>query len=227
MASTEAGAAMAAALPFELSRLFQAPEGPPRDDAWADFVAAHSRLLLHVARSLSPDHDTAMDGYAYVLERLREDHCRRLRGYVADGRSKFTTWLVVVARRLCLDCHRHRYGRARDSTPDTAAEQAARRRLADLVAGAADPDQLAAPAADPALSTQVRELHETLAAATARLAPPDRLLLKLRFDDDLSAREIAAVVGLPTPFHVYRRINALLELLRGSLRQRGVEGAEP
>ena len=227
MASTEAGAAMAAALPFELSRLFQAPDGPARDDAWADFVAAHSRLLLHVARSLNPDHDAAMDGYAYVLERLREDHCRRLQGYVADGGSKFTTWLVVVARRLCLDFHRHRYGRARDSTPDSAAEQAARRRLADLVAGAADPDQLAAPAADPALSTQVRELHETLAAATARLAPTDRLLLKLRFDDDLSAREIAAVVGLATPFHVYRRINTLLELLRRSLSQRGVEGAEP
>jgi RNA polymerase sigma factor (sigma-70 family) len=227
MASTEAGAAMAAALPFELSRLFQAPEGPPRDDAWADFVAAHSRLLLHVARSLNLDHDAAMDGYAYVLERLREDHCRRLQGYVADGGSKFTTWLVVVARRLCLDFHRHRYGRARDSTPDSAAEQAARRRLADLVAGAADPDQLAAPAADPALSAQVRDLHEALADATTRLAPTDRLLLKLRFDDDLSAREIAAVVGLPTPFHVYRRINTLLELLRRSLSQRGVEGAEP
>jgi len=227
MASTEAGAAMAAALPFELSRLFQAPDGPARDDAWADFVAAHSRLLLHVARSLNPDHDAAMDGYAYVLERLREDQSRRLRGYVADGGSKFTTWLVVVARRLCLDFHRHRYGRARDSTPDSAAEQAARRRLADLVAGAADPDQLAAPAADPALSAQVRELHEALAAATTRLAPTDRLLLKLRFDDDLSAREIAAVVGLPTPFHVYRRINTLLELLRRSLSQRGVEGAEP
>src|SRR5260370_20101216 len=73
MASTGAGAAMAAALPFELSRLFQAPDGPARDDAWANFVAAHSRLLLHVARSLSPDHDAAMDGYTYVLERLRED----------------------------------------------------------------------------------------------------------------------------------------------------------
>jgi len=227
MASTEAGAAMAAALPFELSRLFQAPDGPARDEAWGDFVAAHSRLLLHVARSVSSDHDAAMDGYAYTLERLREDHCRRLRGYVADGRSKFTTWLVVVARRLCLDFHRHRYGRARDSTSDTAAEQAARRRLADLVTDAADPDQLAAPAADPALSAQVRELHEKLATATARLAPADALLLKLRFDDGLSAREIAAVIGLPTPFHVYRRINVLLELLRGSLKQRGVEGAEP
>src|SRR5260370_3260732 len=158
---------------------------------------------------------------------MRETHCGRLHGYVAEGRSKFTTWLVVVARRLCLDFHRHRYGRPRDSTPDAAAEQAARRRLADLVAGAADPDQLAAPVADPALSAQVRELHETLAAATAHLDPADPVPLKLPFNHDLSAREIAGVLGLPPPFHGYRRINVLLDVLRRCLKQRGVEGVEP
>src|SRR5438309_109170 len=99
---------------IELSRLFEASDARARDSAWADFVAAHSRLLLHVARSLTTD-----------------------------------------------------------------------------------------------------------------LAAADRLLLKLRFDDDLSAREIAGLVGLPTPFHVYRRLNALLGELRRVLRQRGIHGAEP
>ncbi len=217
---------MVAGLPLELFRLFQASAGATRDDAWGDFVAAHSRLLLHAARSLAPDRDAAMDAYAYVLERLREDDCRRLRGYVPDGRCKFSTWLVVVARRLCLDFHRHRYGRAAEPAPDADAARAARRRLVDLVGGAVDPDQLAAPASDPALSLQAEELHRALADATAGLAPADRLLLKLRFDDDLSAREIAAVLGLPTPFHVYRRLGALLEELRGRLRKRGVAGAD-
>ena len=78
-----------------------------------------------------------MDGYAHVLERLREHDCRRLRGYAPDGRTKFTTWLVVVARRLCLDFHRHRYGRSDDPAPDAAVARAARRRLVNLVAGAA------------------------------------------------------------------------------------------
>ncbi|OLC45159.1 MAG: hypothetical protein AUH68_04945 [Gemmatimonadetes bacterium 13_1_40CM_4_69_5] len=120
---------------IELSRLFEASDARARDSAWADFVAAHSRLLLHVARSLTTDHDAAMDGYAHVLERLREHDCRRLRGYAPDGRTKFTTWLVVVARRLCLDFHRHRYGRSDDPAPDAAAARAARRRLVNLVAG--------------------------------------------------------------------------------------------
>src|SRR3989454_11788769 len=111
MAGTEAGAAMSAALPFELSRLFEARNDPARDDAWAEFLAAHSRLLLHVARAVTTNRDAAMDAYTSMLERLREDDYRRLRGYAPDGRSKFTTWLVVVARRLCLDLLRRRYGR--------------------------------------------------------------------------------------------------------------------
>ncbi len=90
-----------------------------------------------------------------------------------------------------------------------------------------DPDQIAAPASDPVLSLRAEEIHRALAVETAGLAPADRLLLTLRFDDELSAREIAEVLGLPTPFHVYRRINALLNLLRRNLRKRGVEGAEP
>jgi len=215
---------MVAALPVELARLITAPDGATRDEAWADFLAAYSRLLLHVARSVASDRDATMDAYTYVLERLREDNCGRLCGYVADDRTKFTTWLVVVARRLCLDFLRQRYGRPRDTAPDAA--HVTRRRLVDLIA-AADPDDIAAATADPAVSLQAGELRQALAAATARLAPADRLLLSLRFDDDLSAREIAAVIGLPTPFHVYRRIKALLEQLRRSLRERGIEGAEP
>jgi RNA polymerase sigma factor (sigma-70 family) len=227
MAGTEAGASMAAAHPFELSRLFEAPSAPARDDAWADFVTTHSRLLLHVARSLSADRDVAMDAYAHVLQHLRENDCRRLRSYVADGRSKFTTWLVVVARRLCLDFHRHRYGRSDDPAPDAAAARATRRRLVNLVGGETAPEQIAAPSPDPASTLQKDELHRALETATARLPAADRLLLKLRFDDDLSAREIAGLLGLPTPFHVYRRLNALLGDLRRVLRERGIDQAEP
>jgi DNA-directed RNA polymerase specialized sigma subunit len=54
----------------------------------------------------------------------------------------------------------------------------------------------------------------------------DRLLLKLRFDDGLSAPEIARLLGFPTPFHVYRRLNALYARLRGGLRERGIEEGE-
>lgn len=219
------GAPMAAALPLPLSRLLDASDGATREQAWGEFVAEHSRLLIRVARSVNADHDALMDAYAHVLERLRAEDYRRLREYAPDGRTKFTTWLVVVARRLCLDWFRRRYGRPAPAavSADPAGQRRTRRRLVDLIGGA-DPDQIAAPAATP--SVERDEVRGALATVTARLSPDDRLLLKLRFDDGLSAPEIARLLDLPTPFHVYRRLNTLLAELRRSLRGLGIEGAE-
>ena len=67
---------------------------------------------------------------------------------------------------------------------------------------------------------------DRLAAALSTLAPADRLLLKFRFEDDLSASAIAKAMGFPTPFHVYRRLNALFLTLRRSLQTGGIEGSE-
>lgn len=210
----------------ELIRLLNAPDPPTRDAAWDAFVAAHSRLLLHTARSLNRDHDAAMDGYAYILEALRENDYRRLKAYAADGRSKFSTWLVVVARRLCLDFHRQRYGRARETGTDARETRAARRRLVDLVAEDLDARPGPAAATDPHGELVGREQSAVLDAALHALPPRDRLLLALRFEEDLSAREIGEVMGFPTPFHVYRRLNTLLDSLRSSLGRRGIEGTE-
>jgi hypothetical protein len=51
--------------------------------------------------------------------------------------------------------------------------------------------------------------------------------LKLRFENDFSAREIGRILRFPTPFHVYRRLTLLLAQLRELLRRRGVHGPEP
>lgn len=214
---------MADTQPPELARLFNASDPASLDAAWADFVNTHSRLLLHTARSLDHDHDAAMDGYTYVLEALRADDYRRLRAYAGDGRGKFSTWLVVVARRLCLDFHRGRYGRARDVGAEGRETRAARRRLVDLVGERVDPDALSRSDADPAAELHARERSSALETALGALPPGDRLLLALRFDDGLSAREIGGIMGFRTPFHVYRRLNAVLAALRRTLRQRGID----
>jgi RNA polymerase sigma factor (sigma-70 family) len=216
-------------LPNELSRLLAAAGPDQADAAWAEFVRAHSRLLLHVARTLAHDHDAAMDRFAYLLEQLRRDDCRRLRSFVADGRSKFTTWLVVVARRLCLDYDRSQYGRAdRATDPEHRASRAERRQLHDLVGAETDLGTLPDPAGRGADDAVVaRERGEALAAALAALEPADRLLLRLRFDDAKAASEIARVMGFPTQFHVYRRLDRVLALLRRELESRGIRDAVP
>ena len=168
-----------------------------------------------------------MDGYAYVLEALREEDCRRLRAYVPDGKTRFTTWFVVVTRRLLLDHFRRRYGRPRSGDDARRVEHAARRRLTDLLGVEVDPESLKSSAADsPDAMIRSEELATMLRLAVAELDPHDQLLLALRFTDDRPAREIATMLGLPTVFHVYRRLRIVVAALRRSLAGRGVEGPE-
>lgn len=211
-----------------LSRLLAADTAASRDAAWADLLASYSRLLLHVARSLGGDHDAVMDRYTRVLEELRRDDHRRLRAFIADGRSEFSTWLVVVAQRICLDHHRHRYGRSREGTSGGGedAELAARRRLVDLIGASIELDSLVDgqnPGAADALA--VADLYRALGAGMTRLRPADRLLIKLRFEDDLPMPEIARQLGFRSRFHAYRRLTHVLTELREALRHQGIHDA--
>lgn len=222
---------MADVLPPVLSRLL-APEDPSaEDDRWAGFVQTYSKLMLHVARSLGGDHDAAMDRYAYILEQLRRDDYRRLRTFMADGRSEFSTWLVVVAQRLCLDHHRQRYGRPRAPDRDgpvREGERRARRRLIDLVSVEMDLDLLKdGHARNPEHELRSSEAHDALESALARLPPPDRLLVRLRFEDDLPMPEVARAMGFPTRFHAYRRLTGVLAALRRELEAGGVREPAP
>ena len=206
-------------VPSDVTRLFSAGTGPDMEEAWAAFVAGHSATLMRVASAFSPEYDGALDRYAYMLDELRRNDCRRIRRFVADGRGRFSTWLTVVARRLCLDHYRRRYGRFHAPHQGSGAEaRATRRRLADLTTDVAEVASLEDPAVtDPVDRLASAEQHEALCRAVAKLAPADQLLLRLRFEHDLSARQVATLLGLPTPFHVYRRLDTLCAVLRAQL----------
>ncbi len=196
---------------------------PDREpEAWAAFAEEYSPLLLHVARSLGGDRDAIMDRYAYLLEQLRADGGRRLRGYRSEGTGSFTTWLVVVGRRLCLDFHRRRYGRDRGAA--SAGARAERRALVDLVAADIDAAQaVASPAPDADSVMMDAEVRHALSAALGELAPEDRLLLRYRFEDELSVPEIARLTGEASAFVLYRRIDRILRALRRDLLRAGIE----
>jgi RNA polymerase sigma factor (sigma-70 family) len=202
-----------------------------RDAAWRSLIGEHSRLLMHVARSVAAEHDGTMDAYAFVLEQLRADDFRPLRRFSTEGAGRFTTWLAVVARRMCIDFYRSRYGRLRTqetNRPSAEARRDARRRLADLTAAGIDVTPLLkSDDADPEEQLREIELLAILQSALGDLKPSDRLLLKLRFEDGLTAQEIATALEWPTQFHVFRRLNALYAQLRARLRSRGVENHLP
>ena len=216
------------ATPIELNQLLHASDADVRTAAWEELVARHTRLLLHVARSFGGSHDQAMERYTYILDKLYEANYHRLRAFQADGRARFSTWLTVAARRLCLDHHRSRYGRDR-STPgsDAAARRTVRRSLLDSLDLGIDADLIADSDATSAESGAIRRERDSRVKAELDALPAgDRLLLALRFEDDLSASRIAEIAGYPTPFHVYRRLHSVLAKLRAGLRAHGIEGVD-
>jgi RNA polymerase sigma factor (sigma-70 family) len=221
------------AFPAVLARLLDARDPGGEDVAWREFVDAYSALVLQVAQSTATNRDVAMDTYTFVLEQLREQNCRRLRAYAARSGARFSTWLLVVAKRLCVDFHRRRYGRPQGSNearPHEApsVDRSARRRLVDLTAEAIDPDTIAdADGRGPEAELRLRQLRRALASALERLEPVDRLLLAMRFEDQRPAADIARALSFPTQFHVYRRLNKLLEELRAALEARGVDDPMP
>jgi DNA-directed RNA polymerase specialized sigma subunit len=68
------------------------------------------------------------------------------------------------------------------------------------------------------------ERDAKLGAALAALDPRDRLLVRLRFAEEMSAREIGELMKFPTVFHVYRRLEIVLRTLRDGLVRAGLDG---
>ena len=219
---------MRGAPPAPLSSLLAASDPQTRDDAWAAFLSEYSAHIMRVARLLGGGGDAVMDRYAFVLDQLSRDDFRRLRQYTADGRGQFTTWLVFVVRRLCLDEYRGRYGRRQSDTDVATDRHAERRRLADLLGVTPEIADVAGPENDQA-DARIRtiELSAALETAIAKLDVSDRLLLRLRFSDGLTVPTIARIVRAPSAAHVYRRLERVFAVLRGTLRQVGVEDSVP
>lgn len=217
--------------PAELIRLLSAHDDAERDAAWDAFVARYSKLLLLITREFGGTHDDAMDRYAVVLARLREDDFRRLRVWNADRRSALTTWLGVIARRASLDELRRRYGRQRESGGESADLRRLRKRLSDLITAELLPEMDApdthGTVASAELELRRAELRDRLDQCVSALAEEDKLLLALRFRDDRTAAAIAQILGLPTAFQVYRRIDRIASELREALRRHGVEDPVP
>ena len=231
VSETESGG-VSRRVPREVARLLESSEGSERGAAWQELVDRHSRLILSTIRVVSSNYDEAMDQYAFVLEGLSRDDYQRLRAYARTGAGKFEAWLVVVTRRLCIDYQRSRYGRAkrkdRREDPDDEHRARERRRLLDLVTEELDIARTAdRTSVDPEADMRRRELEVALQEAIRSLTGRDRLLLRFRFEDGRSAREIADAMGFPSPFHVYRRLKKVLKQLRLRLRELGVSDSLP
>jgi RNA polymerase sigma factor (sigma-70 family) len=221
---------MSKRLPIVVARLLDSSDTAARDAAWGDFVAAHSRLIFHVARGFGGERDAIMDRYTYVLDQLRANDYRRIRAFVADGRSEFSTWLVVVAQHACLDHRRQRYGRVRrvdDRSTVNDEDRAARRRLVDLISADVDLSSITDGTRNGEDAIREAELYNALDAAIETLPPRDRLMVKLRFEDELPMSELSRNLGFANRFQAHRHLAEILAVLRRALERSGVSDVVP
>jgi len=91
-----------------LHRLSSSDAGP----GWAKFLDCYSGLIMKSAQQFEYQQDRSTECFLFVCEKLNDDGFRRLLKFNTSGRTSFRTWLGTVVFNLCVDWHRHEYGRA-------------------------------------------------------------------------------------------------------------------
>ena len=249
--------------------------------AWKEFLLQYSSVLYQSVLTFTHDEDDASDCFVHICEQLVRNGFRRLLQFKIDEAASFSTWLRVVARNLCYDWHRKKYGRLRPFksvqsfsalelevyscryerglsrgetwqrlraawpalTIDLLPEIESRienslnsrqrwllsaRRQRESSALISDTDAEIWEEAESAVDTgpnpetivadsqQRGRLHESI-----KLLPPiERLIVHLRFEEELSLEEIAQLTGFGDAQRVHRRIAAILQKLREAMEPR-------
>jgi len=125
------------------------------------------------------------------------------RGHQYDGMSRFDSWLFSIARHLVIDASRRR---KMDSLDE----------LLDLVPGGAAREPRSSDEASPLAEYENTELAARLSSILARLPAVYREVLLLRFQEELSLKEIADIIHVPlatVKSRLYRGLGTARELL--------------
>ncbi len=146
---------------------------------WEQFVEQYGRLVGKTAATLhwkcggrGPEIE---DLVAHVYEKLLEDDCRRLRAW--RGQARFSTYLVQVARNLCID-------------------QLKKTRLEVSLDSLGEVGEPAFEQEGPELAEWQEARAKALREAIQRLTPKRAMIMQLRLKG-IPLREIAAIMQVP------------------------------
>ena len=159
-------------------------------------MGRHQDRLFRYLRRLVGDETMAEDLFQQTWVKATE----RIGRY--DASRPFGPWLLTVGRNLALD-HLRRY---RPESLDEGPEPSA-------------PPEGPGAVEDPLARLAARERRERLGAALESLKPRDREVLSLRFEEELSLKEIAALVAAPLPTVKARLYRAMARLQARLLEQ--------
>lgn len=151
-------------------------------DAADLFVIRFSRFVWAILiRHLRLTECAAEELYQQVFVHLWEDDYRRLANWSGDG--DFVAYLGPIVRHLAADARRRDPGRYEACAPPRSD-------------GGEPLDERAADEPSPEELAEIREQRAIVARVLERFPEPDRELYRLRFERELSYREIATSLGL-------------------------------
>ncbi len=172
-----------------------------RDEAAFDLlVERYQQRAYRLAWSIVRDAEEAKDVSQEAFLRLYQTA-----GSFA-GRARFSTWFYRILVNVCLD-HRRKQRWWRQLFP--------RAEGTDGALGALD--DYAAPATDPGVALDQARALTQVWDAVAELSPQQRAVVALQVQEDLSMKEIAAVLGCSEAtarVHLHRALTALRRTLR-------------
>jgi RNA polymerase sigma-70 factor (ECF subfamily) len=152
------------------------------------------RYLVHLSGNRELAEDLFQETWIRVLER----------GHQYDGKHEFSTWLYTVARNLTIDTLRKKSPVSLDGLMEKE-------------------DHAPLEPADPRpMGWEVVQRHEQagrISAALTGIPAEYREAVVLRFQDELTLDEIAAVTGAPlgtVKSRLYRGLNLLMRRMEGS-----------
>ena len=166
-------------------------------DVLDGLVAQYEYRLYRYLFYLTGNSETARDMFQETWLRVLA------RGHQYDGVSRFDSWLFSIARHLVIDASRRK---SMDSLDE----------LLDPAGGGSAQEPRAPDAASPLAAYATHELQDMLGSLMARLPAIYREVLLLRFQEDLSLKEIAKVIQAPlatVKSRLYRGLSAAREVL--------------
>jgi RNA polymerase sigma-70 factor (ECF subfamily) len=165
------------------------------------------RLKQMIALRLDPRLRPRVDPSDILQDSLAEAD-RKLSDYARDRPLPFYPWLRQIAWEHLIRAHRrHLYARGRSVRREQAGPLPLPGDSAALLA-----ERLAARGSSPSAHVEHSEQRARVQAGLALLGEADREVLVMRYLEDLSIREVAAVLGLTESAVKMRQLRALQRL---------------
>ena len=184
-------------------------------------VKPHLKLIESICLKRFNYTEEGHECYVYVLDKLMENNYAVINAF--QGRSTFKTYLFSITNRLAIDFYRHRYGKtSKKSNPEQPVPKKNRLKIVSVIdqENLSDEERLDETVMNREDEEVKKRLEGIVKSQLSELSSEDRLLLKMKYEDNFKVSEIAEILKLDQK-KTYRKINTLLSSFKEEFLKEG------